>query len=373
MILVWGSPADPPVAAVLDALDDLSADVEFLEDATVPALAYDLVVGPRPSGWLELGDRQVDLDEITAVYLRPGEQPRSGTPASAALLAVLGSLPATVVNRPAAGRSNLAKPFQLAALAAAGLAIPDTLVTTDPGAARDFLARHRRIVYKSISGVRSVVASINAGDPAGVERLDRLGHGPVQLQQWIDGTDVRVHVVGDRWFATSITSEATDYRYASDGTAPPELAPCDLPEDLGRRLVDVSHGMRSAGLGRRPASHRRRMLVLLRGQPVTRLHLLRGSHRSADRRCRRRPAHRPGGRRRSSTNRSDVVVRRCRAGRASNRSSIVGHVGSSRVKRGGSSRISARDREFSQRFPWSALYVEPPPQSNRRPHPCQRP
>lgn len=243
MILVWGSPADPPVAAVLDALDDLSADVELLDDATVPALAYDLVVGPRPSGWLELGDRQVDLDEITAVYLRPGEQPRSGTPTSAALLAVLGSLPATVVNRPAAGRSNLAKPFQLAALAAAGLAIPDTLVTTDPGAARDFLARHRRIVYKSISGVRSVVASINARDPAGVERLDRLGHGPVQLQQWIDGTDVRVHVVGDRWFATSITAEATDYRYASDGTAPPELAPCDLPDDLGRRLVDVSHGM----------------------------------------------------------------------------------------------------------------------------------
>ena len=243
MILVCGSPADPPVAAVIDALEDRSADVELLDDANIPTLAYDLVVGPRPSGWLELGDRQVDLDEITAVYLRPGEQPRSGTAASAALLAVLGSLPATVVNRPAAGRSNLAKPFQLAILAAAGLTTPATLVTSDPVAAREFLARHRRIVYKSISGVRSVVASIDAGDRAGVERLERIGHGPVQLQQWIDGVDVRVHVVGDRWFATSITAEATDYRYSPDGTVPPALAPCDLPDDVGHRLVDVSHGM----------------------------------------------------------------------------------------------------------------------------------
>jgi glutathione synthase/RimK-type ligase-like ATP-grasp enzyme len=148
----------------------------------------------------------------------------------------------TVINRPAAGRSNLVKPFQLAALAAAGLMTPDTLVTTDPTEAHAFLNRHRRIVYKSLSGIRSVVAAIGLGDVSS-ERLDQLGHGPVQLQQWIGGTDVRVHVVGERWFATTIASDATDYRYASTSGRSPELTACELPEVLGQRLVAVTSAM----------------------------------------------------------------------------------------------------------------------------------
>ena len=43
--------------------------------------------------------------------------------------------------------------------------------------------------------------------------------------------------------AAAIAFEATDYRYSPDGTVPPALAPCDLPDDVGHRLVDVSHGM----------------------------------------------------------------------------------------------------------------------------------
>ena len=92
---------------------------------------------------------------------------------------------------------------------AAGLATPDPIVTSDPIAAKAFLAHHERLVYKSISGLRSIVNTVEANEP---DRLDRVGHGPVQLQQWIDGLDVRVHVVGDRCFATSVSSNASDYR-----------------------------------------------------------------------------------------------------------------------------------------------------------------
>lgn len=44
---------------------------------------------------------------------------------------------------------------------------------------------------------------------ASAERLDRVGHGAVQLQERIAGLDVRVHVVGERWFATSVSTAAT--------------------------------------------------------------------------------------------------------------------------------------------------------------------
>jgi glutathione synthase/RimK-type ligase-like ATP-grasp enzyme len=149
---------------------------------------------------------------------------------------VAGGLPATVrvVNRPAAGRSNSSKPYQGVLLKAAGLSVPDTLVTSDPDAARRFLALHRRVVYKSISGVRSIVTAVDHA-----AELDRIGHGPVQLQEWIDGLDVRVHVVGNEWFATSIESDATDYRYGGEVV----MAPFRIPDQLGNLLVQLTAGM----------------------------------------------------------------------------------------------------------------------------------
>ena len=240
MILVWGSTDDAPVTHVLDALAFIDCDTFHLDDAAIPTVRYDLRLGPRPSGWFEVGDRRIHIREVEAIYLRPGEQTGTAVSTSAALLAVAGSVTATVVNRPAAGRSNLSKPFQLSLIADAGFGTPDTLVTSDVSAARDFLSRHGRIVYKSISGCRSIVSVIDA---ASKYELDRMGHGPVQLQQWIDGLDVRVHVVGERSFATSIASPATDYRYVVTGEATLAVAPFDLPEGLARKLVALVQGM----------------------------------------------------------------------------------------------------------------------------------
>jgi glutathione synthase/RimK-type ligase-like ATP-grasp enzyme len=239
VIVVWGSLDDAPVAYVLDALDDGSTQLAFLDDTAPGVPSYDIELGPTLRGWVELEGRKVALDDIDAMYLRPGPvASAAGRTASSVLLAVAESLPGTVVNRPSAGWSNHSKPYQSTLLATHGLRVPDTLCTSDPAAARTFLARHGRIVFKSISGVRSIVAAVD-DDADGAARLDTIGHGPVQLQQWIDGTDVRVHVVGDALFATEITSEATDYRYGEDAV----FAASDVPAALGERLVSVAHGM----------------------------------------------------------------------------------------------------------------------------------
>lgn len=240
MILVWGSLDDAPVARVLDALRTVGSEAVHLDDAAVPTISHDLRLGPRPSGWFEVRGRRIRICELDAIYLRPGEQKGPAASTSAALLAVAGAVSATVVNRPAAGRSNLSKPFQLSLVAASGISVPDTLVTSDLGAAREFLAWHGKIVYKSISGCRSIVAVIGAAE---AKRLDRIGHGPVQLQQWIAGLDVRVHVVGERWFATSVSTAATDYRYAAAEGDEVEVAPFDLPETLGRELLALTRSM----------------------------------------------------------------------------------------------------------------------------------
>jgi glutathione synthase/RimK-type ligase-like ATP-grasp enzyme len=241
VILVWGPPDDPPVERVIAALEDRSADFVHLDDSDLGALQYDVMLAAQPSGWIELARRRVALDCLRGMYLRPRD-PTHGVAAvaSSALLAVAASLPAAVVNRPAAGASNLSKPFQLGLIAAAGFDVPETLVTTDPVAARDFLETHGRLVYKSTSGVRSIVGALG-GDQA--KRLDAVRTGPVQLQRWIDGLDVRVHVVGDQWFTTAIESEADDYRYAARQGIPVAMAPYEIGTELGDRLVALTQQM----------------------------------------------------------------------------------------------------------------------------------
>ncbi len=128
------------------------------------------------------------------------------------------------------GRSNWSKPFQLRLIAAAGLNVPDTLVTTDPAAARAFLAQHKSIVYKSVSGIRSIVSKMEWPN---ADRLSNVATGPVQFQRWIEGREVRVHVVGRHWFATAIDSEADDYRYASHHGVDFAMSPIEIPSRLG--------------------------------------------------------------------------------------------------------------------------------------------
>lgn len=241
MILVWGPPDDPPLNRVVSVLKGRGAEVFFLEDRNLGTLRYDVTIGVPPSGWIDLGGRVFQLDELTGVYLRPGD-PGTGAALAVAstLLAMASTIPATVVNRPAAGRSNVCKPFQLGLIAAAGLAVPETLVTTDPQQAREFLGEHGRLVYKSISGIRSIVNTLDNNDQA---RLDGVRTGPVQLQRFVDGLDVRVHVVGRRWFGTAVESDVTDYRYASRDGVGVVMVPCDIPPDIGRRLVALTATM----------------------------------------------------------------------------------------------------------------------------------
>jgi len=85
--------------------------------------------------------------------------------------------------------------------------------------------------------VRSIVSALEAGDG---DRLERVASGPVQLQRWIAGRDVRVHVVGDRCFATAIDSPADDYRYGSREGIDATLTAIDICGPLQERLVALT-------------------------------------------------------------------------------------------------------------------------------------
>jgi glutathione synthase/RimK-type ligase-like ATP-grasp enzyme len=137
--------------------------------------------------------------------------------------------------------SNASKPFQAQAIAAAGFLIPETLVTSDPGTARAFWRRHGSVVFKSTSGIRSIVRLLDEAYAANLERLRDL---PTQFQEFVPGTDVRVHVVGTRVFAVQVRSDAIDYRYARSDGVDVDLDDITLPADVASACVALAARLR---------------------------------------------------------------------------------------------------------------------------------
>jgi hypothetical protein len=263
LTLLWGLPADGPLAEVQRELEGLGAPVWLLDQREVLDTEVELDAGPGAPGRLRVGGRHLDLAEVTAVYLRPHDARRlpavaAGGPAGPAarhaaaveetLAAWLELTPALVVNRFSAMAGNGSKPWQLRRIEAAGFRVPETLVTTDPAAAAGFWARHGQVVYKSVSGVRSRVARLA---PADAGRLADLTACPTQLQRYVPGTDVRVHVVGREVYATEVACDADDYRYArAQGRAAPRLGELTLPDDVARRCrrLATALGLAVAGI-----------------------------------------------------------------------------------------------------------------------------
>jgi hypothetical protein len=248
-VLVWGLPEDGPLAAVRRELRRLGVEPLVVDQRRAEQISVELITAGTITGTLRVPGRVVALEDIDSAYLRPYDTYRlhdrrvapdvqvvHASAVGEALTAWAGVTPALVVNRPAAMASNESKPYQLELIRAAAFSVPPTLVTTDPGAVREFAQRHGTLVYKSVSGIRSRVSRLSAERAAS---LDDVTWCPTQLQRWIDGVDHRVHLVGGLVFASRVESAADDYRYA-DGEESPVITATTLPPEIERRCAELA-------------------------------------------------------------------------------------------------------------------------------------
>ena len=243
MILLWGLSGETPLALVQRALERQSAPVFVLDQHSFLETELELTFGPQVQGTLRSGADWIELSEIAAAYVRPHdsrlpEVRNAGSDGSAcshatrledALLCWTELTSALVVNRPSAMASNGSMPYQSILIRSFGIDIPETLVTTDPNAALEFWEKHGSVVYKSVSGVRSIVSRLGSGHR---NRLQNIANCPTQFQEYIAGPDYRLHIVGDEYFLSEIISDADDYRYASKKGGRLEIRPGSLPQDL---------------------------------------------------------------------------------------------------------------------------------------------
>ena len=254
MILICGIPTEPPVASVIARCNEIGAPIVLFNqrDFDNIHLSWGVRSG-RIDGQLTTAEICCDLSLLDGVYARlmddrllpelDTEPPDSGRRLRCrrlhdGLAGWIDLAPGRVVNRFRAMGSNASKPYQSMLIKRHNFQVPETLVTNDPDVARAFRAKHGRVIYKSISGLRSIVNEMGDSD---LDRLEDLRACPVQFQAYVPGFDVRVHVVGDEVFATRIDSPGTDYRYANHEET--ILEPFGLPGDLADRCRSLSRGL----------------------------------------------------------------------------------------------------------------------------------
>jgi len=263
MILLCGIPTETPMALVSEALDNKDTRYVVLNQRKFASMKMSLdIQGGKPSGRLQLNGDSYSVDEFTGVFTRlmdyhhlPELQDApAGSPDLKFCCNLFDTLtrwaeisPARVVNRVAPMGSNFSKPFQAQLIKRYGFEVPETLITNDPELVRAFRARHGRVIYKSISGVRSIVQTLTDDD---MTRIDDIRWCPTQFQAFVEGTNVRVHTVGERVFATAISTDATDYRYAQRQSGDhAELRPVELEDDLAEMCVKLAAGLGLAFAG----------------------------------------------------------------------------------------------------------------------------
>ncbi|MEU9239485.1 ATP-grasp ribosomal peptide maturase [Streptomyces sp. NPDC048385] len=212
---------------ILTSDEDVTADMVVLRlhEAGVPVVRLDpadLTSGVALSGeyvqgvsrgHLSVNGRLVSVDGLRSIWVRrPGVAAARAAQPSAwlteesaqALYGMLRGTEARWMNHPDAARQARHKPWQLRLAQRSGLAVPATLITTFPQAAREFAERFPDLVVKPVSGAhpqeppRAVPTSRVAPDTD----FAAVAFGPTLLQRRVaKRSDIRLTVVGERLLA----------------------------------------------------------------------------------------------------------------------------------------------------------------------------
>ncbi|MET9256318.1 ATP-grasp ribosomal peptide maturase [Streptomyces sp. NPDC003717] len=258
---------------ILTSEEDVTADmvVVHLNAAGVPVVRLDpadLTGSAALSGefahgsfrgHLSAGDRLVSIGGLRSVWVRrPGDAAgRAASPSpwlteesAQALYGMLRGCGARWMNDPDAAHRARFKPWQLRLAQQCLMAVPATLITTFPRAAREFAERHPDLVVKPVSGAhpqdppRAVPTS---RVPPGAD-FSAVAHGPTLLQRRVvKRADIRLTAVGDRLLAARKAVPAdgdpgeVDVRFSTSGEP---WRPAEVPARVAESVLaylDAAH------------------------------------------------------------------------------------------------------------------------------------
>jgi glutathione synthase/RimK-type ligase-like ATP-grasp enzyme len=228
-VLILTQEFDPTVDPVITTLSERGVEVVRVDLSYFPRrLTFTTSDFDGRRRYLRHGDREADLDRLSAVwYRRPTAfdfgpdmpEPERIFARKEAMQAIGGILRATDclwVNRPDIDAIGELKPYQLELAKRMGLRVPRTLLTNDPQEVAALLERaDAPIVYKAQTGG---VIHYPGAFPGGLlttvvgeeihEHLDRVGHTMCMFQDYIEKSyEVRLTVIGNTYFPVTINSQ----------------------------------------------------------------------------------------------------------------------------------------------------------------------
>ncbi|MFJ9870735.1 ATP-grasp ribosomal peptide maturase [Streptomyces sp. NPDC101165] len=249
---------------ILTSEEDVTADMVVLQlgRAGVPVVRLDpadLTNGVALSGeyvqgacrgHLSVGGRLVSMNGLRSIWVRrPGDAALRADQPSAwlteestqALYGMLRCTDARWMNHPDAARRARHKPWQLRLAQLSGLAVPATLITTFPQAAREFAERFPDLVVKPVSGAhpqeppRAVPTSRVPPDAD----FAAVAFGPTLLQRRISKrADIRLTVVGERLLAARKPADPDGHPDDIDVRFAPSVSPW-LPAEVPPRVAEA--------------------------------------------------------------------------------------------------------------------------------------
>lgn len=139
-----------------------------------------------------------------------------------------------ILNKPINNISNDSKLYQLSQLSLKYIKYPESTVIAHN---KIKLSRNNNIV-KSLSSIRSIATRFEGNENLFLKKASE----PTLFQRIIDGNNIRVHVIVDRYYPVKIISESLDYRYASDKM--PIFKSYILPEEIGKECMLISEQLK---------------------------------------------------------------------------------------------------------------------------------
>lgn len=251
MVLLSGIPGESPLEFIADELEKLNINFQIFSQRKMENLfIYYEINNGKMEGEISLGNKSYLLSEITGVYNRTFDF--SQTPEYKNLdkhgfkfnefLEVMNTFnnwlintDARVLNQNLPMASNSSKLYQMLIIKEVGLQIPDSLVSNNIDSVLKYQKKNTEIIYKSASGVRSIVKKFNDSN-----NINLIENCPPLFQECLVGINYRVHIVGDKIFPTKINSEAVDYRYARKDNQKVILEEVNLPQEIENSCFELS-------------------------------------------------------------------------------------------------------------------------------------
>ena len=252
MILILGSEEEYHSKHVFDYLKKQGEEVEYWDTRKYPVFNK---INWFPTSGVNVGnlvinDKKIPFNDIKSIYwrwqysidickiLNIKASSYTSYVMNKEIVATTDSLYSALkcnwVNPIEAINMHRTKAYQLYMLAQNGYRVPHTLISNDSDEIIKFAEENDyNLIYKPVQG--GCHTKVLTKEDLSPDRLSSFRSGAVQFQEKLDGTDIRVYVVGDKIFPAEIRAKTIDFR--SDENA--EIVPVELPKQIEEQCLKI--------------------------------------------------------------------------------------------------------------------------------------